>query len=43
MTSKEKADVPGHHVVSRHVGLLVNQPPGPAGLPFAQFSDFTCL
>jgi hypothetical protein len=26
-----------------YVGLLVNEPPGPPGLPFVQFSDFNSL
>jgi hypothetical protein len=30
----KKADVAEHVRVFRHVGLLVNGPPGPAGLPF---------
>jgi hypothetical protein len=28
-----------HPEVFDHVGLLVNEPPGPAGLPFIQSSD----
>ena len=31
---KKKADVAEHPEVFRHVGLLFNQPPGTAGLPF---------
>src|SRR5205814_473228 len=31
---QKKADVAGHLQVPRHVGLLVNEPPGLAGLPF---------
>ena len=31
---KRKADVVEHPRVFDHVGLLVNEPPGPAGLPF---------
>jgi hypothetical protein len=30
----KKADVAGHPSVQDHVGLLVNRPPGTAGLPF---------
>jgi hypothetical protein len=30
----KKADVAEHPKVFRHVGLLVNKPPGTAGLPF---------
>jgi hypothetical protein len=37
----KKADVAEHPKVSRHVGLLVNEPPGQAGLPFTQSSDST--
>jgi hypothetical protein len=32
--SKKKADVVKYQVVFDHVGLRVNEPPGPAGLPF---------
>ena len=32
--SKKKADVVDHLRVIDHVGLLVNEPPGAAGLPF---------
>jgi hypothetical protein len=32
--SKKKADVAEHTKVFDHVGLLVNGPPGTAGLPF---------
>jgi hypothetical protein len=34
LASKKKADVAGHPEVSHHVGLLVDGPPGGAGLPF---------
>jgi len=34
ITENEKADVAEHSKVSGHVGLLVNQPPGKAELPF---------
>ncbi len=30
----KKADVGEHPEVFGHVGLLANEPPGPAGLPF---------
>jgi hypothetical protein len=33
--AKKKADVVEHPEVSDHIGLLVNKPPGPAGLPFS--------
>jgi hypothetical protein len=33
-SSKKKADVAEHPQVFGHVGLLVNEPPGIAGLPF---------
>jgi hypothetical protein len=36
---QKKANVAEHYRVSHHVGLLVNEPPGPAGLPFVQSSD----
>jgi hypothetical protein len=32
--SNKKADVEEHPKVSHHVGLLSNEPPGAAGLPF---------
>ncbi len=32
--SKKNADAAEHPEVFDHVGLLVNEPPGPAGLPF---------
>ena len=32
--SEKKADVAEHPEAFNHVGLLVNEPPGPAGLPF---------
>jgi hypothetical protein len=32
--AKKKADVAEHLGVFDHVGLLVNEPPGTAGLPF---------
>jgi hypothetical protein len=31
---KQKTDVSEHREVFDHVGLLVNEPPGTAGLPF---------
>jgi hypothetical protein len=31
---EKKADVAEHPLVQNHVGLLVNRPPGMAGLPF---------
>ena len=34
VTAKEKADVTEHPQGFDHVGLLVNEPPGPAELPF---------
>jgi hypothetical protein len=37
--ARKKADVEGHPWVFLHVGLLVDEPPGPAGLPFIQSSD----
>src|SRR5271165_5876792 len=40
-TAKEKADVAEHPQGFDHVGLLVNEPPGPAGLLFIQSSDDT--
>jgi hypothetical protein len=33
-TGKQKADAAEHPQVFHHVGLLVNGPPGMAGLPF---------
>jgi hypothetical protein len=33
-TNQKKADVAEHPEVFHHVGLLVNEPPGTAGLPF---------
>jgi hypothetical protein len=35
----KKADVAEHPEVFDHVGLLVNEPPGQAGLPFTESSD----
>jgi hypothetical protein len=32
--SNKKADAAEHPEAFDHVGLLVNKPPGPAGLPF---------
>jgi len=32
--NQKKADVVEHPEVFDHVGLLVNEPPGTAGLPF---------
>jgi len=32
---QKKADVAEHPLVLNHVGLLVNGPPGKAGLPFS--------
>ncbi|MGA2701059.1 MAG: hypothetical protein ABSH35_08175 [Isosphaeraceae bacterium] len=40
-TAKEKAGVVDHTRGFDHVGLLVNEPPGQAGLPFIQSSDDT--
>jgi len=34
LRTKKKADVVEHPEVFSHVGLLVNEPPGHAGLPF---------
>jgi hypothetical protein len=34
-----KADVVEHPEVFDHVGILVNRPPGTAGLPFSSSSD----
>jgi len=36
---EKKTDVSEYPEAFEHVGLLVNKPPGPAGLPFAQSSD----
>ncbi len=33
-STNKKADVADHGEVFGHVGLLVDKPPGPAGLPF---------
>jgi len=42
-TRTKKTDVSEHPEVFDHVGLLVNGPPGTAGLPFIQSSDdFHC-
>jgi len=38
-SAKEKADAAGHPRGFDHVGLLVYEPPGPAGLLFIQSSD----
>jgi hypothetical protein len=35
----KKADVGKHPEVFGHVGLLVNRPPGTAGLPFIKSTD----
>ncbi len=40
-TANEKAGVVDHPQGFDHVGLLVNEPPGQAGLPFIQSSDDT--
>jgi hypothetical protein len=32
--ANKKTDVEKHPEAFDHVGLLVNEPPGPAGLPF---------
>jgi hypothetical protein len=40
-TANEKAGVVDHPQGFDHVGLLVNEPPGQAGLPFVQSSDDT--
>ena len=37
---KKKADVAEHPEGFDHVGILVNQPPGTAGLPFIESSEF---
>jgi hypothetical protein len=37
--SEKKADVAEHPEVFDHVGLLVNEPPDSAGLPFIQSSE----
>jgi hypothetical protein len=34
-SKQKKADVAKHPWVQNHVGLLVNRPPGMAGLPFS--------
>lgn len=34
MVREKKADVTEHPEVFNHVGLLFNEPPGAAGLPF---------
>jgi hypothetical protein len=39
MNIKKKADVEEHQEAFHHVGLLVNEPPGAAGLLFVQSSD----
>jgi len=39
VVKNKKADVVGHLLVSHHVGLLTNEPPDTAGLPFIKFSD----
>ena len=36
---QKKADVGDHPEVFGHVGLLVDRPPGTAGLPFIKSSD----
>jgi hypothetical protein len=38
-STNKNADVADHRTVSGQVGLLVDEPPGPAGLPFIQSSD----
>ena len=38
----KKADVAKHPKVLNHVGLLCNEPPGTAGLPFIKSSDSNC-
>jgi len=38
-SGEKKADVVEHPQVFDHVGLLVDGPPGGAGLPFVQSSD----
>ena len=42
-TETKKADVAEHPEVFRHVGLLIDGPPGLAGLPFIQSSDVVYL
>jgi hypothetical protein len=37
--SQKKADVTGYFPVSGHIGILLNQPPGSAGLPLNQSSN----
>jgi hypothetical protein len=37
--SQKKADVAKHPKVLKHVGLLFNEPPGTAGLPFIKSSE----
>jgi len=39
----KKADVAEHPKVFHHVGLLIDEPPGPAGLPFIQSSEIVCV
>ncbi len=41
--NNEKADVAERPKAFRHVGLLINGPPGLAGLPFIQSSDITYI
>ncbi len=35
VSENKKADVAEHHYVFSHAGILVNEPPGTAGLPFS--------
>lgn len=37
--ANKKADVNEHNLVSIHVGVLCNEPPKIAGLPFIKSSD----
>jgi hypothetical protein len=40
--AQKKADVVKHPKVLNHVGLLCNEPPGAAGLPFIKSSEIGC-
>ena len=39
----KKADVAEHPEVFHHVGLLIDEPPDIAGLPFIQSSEIVCI
>ena len=39
----KKADAAEYSEVFRHIGLLIDGPPGIAGLPFIQSSELVCL